>query len=426
MDTLTATFTLPGWIAEGLASGAYERVGGVIRETGTKQIVSWLREADASNLSGIPGLLRLFSGLPLPADPVSGALNLVAQGVNAGISIKGFRDVKKGLSQLGEQIQAVRQDVQEVQGTLRVASAISILNLGVSVMGFAIINQRLNELEKHIVETKELLSKIGRKIDLAHYANFKAALGLATNALTMGKQVNRDSMAIQAINRFLEAQHIYSDYLSQDLSQGSRFADGYFLTLVLAYIAEVRCHLELDEIGTALSRLDEAEKATRSFTEKYIKILLTSNPLVYLHPRLKGQSDLRRLTQIYQLINSELDENAVFELHRENFFKIVQEKEKWVESLPAAIWDDEIDWVDKGFWEDRNPYIYRRLRQSMGVMESVVETYRRLRAYQSELQAIAQLGVSFHDWVDLAPSEAKPKEAELIYIIPSKPLAVDD
>ncbi|MBE9017827.1 hypothetical protein IQ272_17095 [Chroococcidiopsidales cyanobacterium LEGE 13417] len=36
--------------------------------------------------------------------------------------------------------------------------------------------------------------------------------------------------------------------------------------------------------------------------------------------------------------------------------------------------------------------------------------------------AIAQLGISFQDWLKLAPAEAKPENAELMYIIPSAPL----
>lgn len=58
----------------------------------------------------------------------------------------------------------------------------------------------------------------------------------------------------------------------------------------------------------------------------------------------------------------------------------------------------------------------------MEVMESMLETYNRMESYQSEVKAIAQLGISFHDWLKLAPSEAKPEAAELMYIIPSAPL----
>ena len=54
------------------------------------------------------------------------------------------------------------------------------------------------------------------------------------------------------------------------------------------------------------------------------------------------------------------------------------------------------------------------------VVESVIETNNRFEAYQSEVQAIAELGVSFHDWVQLAPpKKAGHDGAKLMYIIPS-------
>lgn len=56
----------------------------------------------------------------------------------------------------------------------------------------------------------------------------------------------------------------------------------------------------------------------------------------------------------------------------------------------------------------------------------MIETNHRFEAYQAEVQAIAQLGISFHDWLKLAPSstEVQPEKAELMYIIPSQPLKV--
>jgi hypothetical protein len=411
MNTVTTTFTLPGWIAQGLATGAYERVGGVVREAGTKQVVAWLRETSTSNLPGLPGLLG-FSGLPLPSDPVTGALKLIMSGINTGVLLKGFSDVKLQLSVIEKQIEVVQQGLQ-------VTSAISALNLGVSVMGFAVINQRLNELEKRLVKTEELLNKIDKKIDLSYYANLKAALGLATNAFTMNKRENRDNMATQAINRFLEAQHIYTDYADKELKQGSQLADDYLLTLSLAYVTEIRCHLELNEINSALCRLQEADRVIGSLTKKYVELLLTSNPAAYLQPQFKGQIDLRRLTLIYQWIDSTLDENAVFEMHRDNLVKLVQDPSKWIESLPAAIWEAQVDWAGKAFWDDPKPHIFARLPRVVAAMESMIETHRRLESYQSELQAIAQLGISFHDWLQLTPSEPKPDEAKLMYVIPS-------
>ncbi|MEH2457341.1 hypothetical protein [Nostoc sp.] len=369
---VTATFMLANWIAKGIADGTFERVGGVIRDVKTKQIVSWLREQE---------------------------------------------------SPTGKQLEELGRNLQDTQGILQVTSAVSILNLGISVIGFAVIAQRLKELEKRLQQAQQLLNKIDRKIDLSFYANFRAAIELATNAFTMTKTENRRSSALQAINRFLEAEHIYTEYTDIEIEQKSQIADEYLLTLSLAYLAEARCYLELEEHDTALRRFQEGSIVIRSRIQKYVKLLLTSNPAAYLHPQFRGQINLRRLTQIYQWLDPKCDENSVFDMQRMNLFMLAQDPNKWVESIPPAIWDSKIDWVGKVIWDDPKPQIYARLPKTLAVMESMIETDRRFESYQTEVQAISKLGISFHDWLKLTPStEIKPDGAELMYIIPSKPL----
>ncbi|MBG1239978.1 hypothetical protein [Nostoc sp. NZL] len=371
---VTVTFMLADWIIKGIADGTLERVGGVIREVGSKHIVMWLRE----------------------------------QG-----------------SPTGNQLGQIGRSMLLTQGILQVTSAVSILNLGVSVIGFAVIAQRLKELEQQLQQAQKLLNHINRKIDLSFYANFRAAIELATNAFTMTKTENRRSSALQAINRFLEAEHIYTEFADIEIEQKSQIADEYLLTLSLAYLAEARCYLELEEHETALRRFQEGSIVIRSRIQKYVKLLLTFNPAVYLQPQFRGQIDLRRLTRIYQWLDPTLNENAVFDMQRMNLFMLAQDPNngKWVESIPAAIWDSKVDWVGKAIWDDPKPQIYARLPKTLEVMESMIETNRRFEAYQTEVQAISQLGISFYDWLKLTPStEIKPDGAELMYIIPSKPL----
>ncbi|XWK90613.1 MAG: hypothetical protein U7127_11340 [Phormidium sp.] len=407
MDTVTVTFTLADWIAKGLADGSYERIGGVIREVGSKQVVAWLREAGS-----------ITSSLPLPADPVTGTLNLIMSGVNTAVSLKGFANVDKHL-------RVIEGTLGQIKGIVQVTTAVSVLNLGVSVMGFAVINQRLNELEQRLKKAEELLNKINRKIDLGFYAKFRAAINLAVNAFTMSKPENRRSSALGAISLFLEAEHIYTDFTDKELELKSQIADEYLLTLSLAYLAEARCYLELEEHETALRRFQEGELIIRNRIQQYVEILLTSNPAAYLQPWFKGEIDLHRLTRIYQWSDPTLDENAVFEMQRQNFVNFIRDPNKWVNSLPPAILTrGEV----QGGWFGPNEgdlikEAEKRLPQVLLVMESMIETNRRFKSYQTEIQAISQLGISFHDWLKLTPAnEDKPEGAELMFIVPSEPL----
>src|SRR5687767_7975277 len=220
MNTVEATFKIPEHIAQGISNGIYERVGGVVREVKSKQVVTWLREA-------------YETGEPVLSNILSPSL---------------------------------------------VSAVSSTLNLAVSTTGFIIILKRLGVIEQQLEQAQEVLQKIDYKIDLSFYANFRAALDLAINAFTMTNSETRKMSAMQAINRFLEAEHHYTKLTDIEISNGSQVADEYLSTLCLAYITEVRCYLELEEIDTARRRLQEGAAILRPRFEKHINTLLTSNP----------------------------------------------------------------------------------------------------------------------------------------------------
>jgi hypothetical protein len=199
MLPLTLTLDIPTKILMGLADGSFVRNGGVIQDT-SGRVVMWLRELGGTGLAASPSSLLLPS-----IDPVTGVMNLAMQGINAGISMRGFA--------------AVTQQLNQVQGILSVTTAASMLSLGVSAIGFVVISKRLKELEIRLEKAQASLEKIDKKIDLSFYANFRAALDLAMNAFTMSKGDNRRNSALNAINRFLEAEHIYADLADKELSR---------------------------------------------------------------------------------------------------------------------------------------------------------------------------------------------------------------
>jgi len=401
---LDVTFDVPKHIVEGLLSGEFERVGGVVREMETKQVVAWLR--DVGNSSN-QVLSTVLSPSTLSA-AASTALSLANP-------------------------------------------VISVLNLAVSTMGFLIIKNRLGVIEQQLEQAQGVLQSIDYKIDLSFYANFRAALDLACNTFTMTSSENRKMSAMQAINRFLEAEHHYTTLADIEINNGSLVADEYLSTLCLAYVTEVRCYLELEELDTARSRMQEGVAALRPRFEKHVNTLLTSNPAAYLHPSLKEQVGLKHLTKVYQWLEPGLDESDVFEMQRENLFNLAQKPEEWINSLPQAICIPKGATHSKAFTkltkysknfvrkfpvlstksgmktgsqeaERQFPEseVYGLLPAAMGVMESMVEDYNRMAMYDSELEIVHRLGMSFQEWRQLAPpSTAKGNESDLIYITKS-------
>ncbi|BBC24735.1 hypothetical protein [Pseudanabaena sp. ABRG5-3] len=76
MITLTPTFEVPAVIAQGLTDGIYERAGGVVREVaGKKPIFTWLRDVPNASVNNLPTIADIASSASI---------------LNLGISVMGF------------------------------------------------------------------------------------------------------------------------------------------------------------------------------------------------------------------------------------------------------------------------------------------------------------------------------------------------
>ena len=395
---INVTFDVPKHIAQGIATGKYERMGGVVREMGSKQVVMWLKE-------GLETSNQTLSNILAPS-----TLNATAS------------------------------------TALAITTPVtSILNLAVSTMSFIVIKKRLGVIEQQLEQAQEILQTTDYKIDLSFYANFRAALDLAYNAFTMTHSENRKMSAMQAINRFFEAEQHYTSLADIEINNGSLIADEYLSTLCLAYATEVRCYLELEELDTAQRRMQEGVAVLQPRIEKHINTLLTSNPAAYLHPSLKEHIGLKQLTKIYQWLDPNLDESDVFEMHRENLFNLAQKPKEWMNSLPQAIRTPKnVTMLDKLAKQSKkitgvipsisknseaetaskesipqSPElgIYGHLPKTMELMESMIEEQNRFTMYESELEMIHQSGMSFHEWQQLEPPiTAEKNKPELVYI----------
>ncbi|MBE9139722.1 hypothetical protein IQ254_21405 [Nodosilinea sp. LEGE 07088] len=356
-----ATFYIPQKIAEGLANGTLERIGGVVREVGSKRIVAWLREIpDASN---------------------------------------------------------------KIQKIIHINTAISVLTLGTTVAGFAVIHQRLDSIEACLKDMQETLNEIDQKLDLSFYAQFRAALDMAAKAFKMSDTKNRKPLAFQVIQSFAQSEHIYTKYLDQELQLQGRAVHEYLSMLALIYLTETRCYLELGEYLSAMERLKEGYSRLQNYTRLYIEMLLTSNPAAYISPFLKTEISLSRLTQIYRWLDPGMGESDVFEKLRSNLFQWHADASvltgfRWLKELPPAILI-KADFEKKGYFH-RSGQVEQALAclpKVMEKMESAIETCNRLKGYQTEVQAMENFGISFQEWLSLQPKEEQPENAQMVYIL---------
>ncbi|GAB4109093.1 MAG: hypothetical protein OHK0022_61490 [Roseiflexaceae bacterium] len=386
MPQMIVSLDLPASIAAGLRSGVYERVGGLIRMADTKQVVLWLRETGPAAISSVPALLA---------------------GVGA---------------------------------------ATSILSLGISVAGFAVISERLSQLDARLALVQQALDRIERGVSVLYDAQIRAAFAMADTAFSLGNADNRRASALLAIDRLLVAQHQLVALASQHLMQETQTADEYLLLLMLAHLTEVRCLLELEELEHAQTRLRAGLAVVRPRVEHYVRKLLTDNPAIYLQPALAGAVSLERLTQIYRWLDPTATASIVFEQLRPQLFALQPDNDTWIRALPARIWDPALFpnaqdrprvvqsqsnplglWAEraqqfpgvlgwgKGITAEQRSSVLQSLAQAVADMEMMIETYQRFASYEDEIQGMRDAGLTFQQWHALLP-EAVPPEASVVYL----------
>lgn len=120
------------------------------------------------------------------------------------------------------------------------------------------------------------MKRIEHKIDLTFYADFCAALKSAHNAFTRKNYDSHRAFAIQAVSGFNKAQKIYKDYTLTAFDNQIQVTDEYLSSLFLAYVAEMLCYLELEEIEATQDCLQKGKNILHPLVVKYIEKMLPS------------------------------------------------------------------------------------------------------------------------------------------------------
>jgi hypothetical protein len=377
---------LPMEIIEGLVKKDYERVGGLVLETASQCVMALIRG------TGLTEGVDLSTALPSLPPGVLVASQLAGLGQAAPLA------------------------------------------LSMASMEFKVVREKLQQIEKKLDQVQSLLAAAHYKLDLAFYANFQAALKLAQNAFIMQDIGNRQAMAREAIARFLEAEHYYSELCEKELTRGGHVATDLLFTLFLAYVSEARCYLELEEAQAARRRLAEARVQLRSWVCKVVETMLTSNPAVYLCPALTGKVDLDRLTHCLQWLDPKATPGSVFNDLRDDLWRLARDEitEPWFDSLPLALWDPQVD-APKGRGgkpkkvniRQKTSIVLSRLPDALRKAEVAIETSNRFHGFEKEVQFIAQERIGFQEWQDLLPLERAQEQPFACVLLPEPvPLAV--
>lgn len=130
-----------GHLIEGLVTGSLKRFGGVVRDSSNGRIVKHLLEA--------PGTSDALMRAPVPN--LLGGAGAIVDTIGHGVTIHKLNAVQKTLS--------------SVLQVSQIAAAASVLNLGVSVAGFAYMGYKLNQLEKSMSAMQERMDAGFDRVD---------------------------------------------------------------------------------------------------------------------------------------------------------------------------------------------------------------------------------------------------------------------
>ena len=230
---LTVARAIPLEVLTGLAMGQYKLYGGVIRwAPGTEfagQIVRHLLPVAAQTI-----------GAPLFA-PISGVLGAV-----------NTYQLHKISGQVNALAAATQQVLQIATGTM----VLSGLNLAVTAVGFAVLNEKLKSLEGKLNEIQKEVKAIRALLELEERARLAAALRDLLNVVDVKNIEHRNIMLFNAKNILAPISLKYKELLaSADTIETAMAYEEYFC---LTSLAHTRCLAELGMLEMAQRDLEEA------------------------------------------------------------------------------------------------------------------------------------------------------------------------
>jgi hypothetical protein len=354
---LNVLFDVPAPVAQGLANGSLERVGGVVRDTSSKQVVMWLQEG-GSGISKSIGTPSLAGG---------------------------------------------------ARAAAAASPLLSTASLGVSVIGFALVLQSINRLSDQIRALEAKIDRISHKLDDAALAKLKAGINACQNAIDTADPSQRVQLTNQGINTLHEARQYFNQQVIRSSGKAEATSADYVAMAFLGLAAEVQALLQLDETEKASRTLQQGLDELRpGLTQLMNKVLDCS--CHYLKPEFAGEVDLdllawlwngfRRIQRPPGEIAERITPSQLFDLLRKKITDVYKSHEEWHGQIPQVIVDTSgvPDWyigpisqgVDKG---KRFKLVKKELSSGLNKIVAMVELYDRLSSQFIQLSEMTKLGI---------------------------------
>ena len=354
---LNVIFDVPAQVAQGLLNGSLERVGGVVRDSSSKQVVMWLQDGGS----------EVSKALANP--PLAGGVNALAAA----------------------------------------NPLLATANLGVSVAGFAMVLQQLNRISDQIRTVEAKVDRISHKLDDQALAQLKAGINACQNAVELNDPTLRIQMAGQALTTLHAARQFFNQQVVRSAGKAEASSAEYVGLAFVALAAEVQTYLQLDEGAKAGRTLDQGLDELRPGLTQLMNAVLDCT-CHYLKPEFAGEVDLDLMLWLHNGFRrmkckpgetvEQLSASELFEIMRPHITNVFKSHEDWHGEIPQVIVDtsDVPDWwigplnqgTDKAA---RFRQVKEELAEGLNKIVAVVEVHDRLMTQVLQLKEMERLGL---------------------------------
>lgn len=344
MSTIKVLFEIPDAIVNALATGSLERVGGVIRESGSKEIVMWLREG--AQIQQKPDIAQSLMASVLRSSGMSSA----------------------------------------TIGAL-LAGTISTLNIALSGYTLYLMINRVKALEAQI---ESIHDRLAEELAWDREVSFETALASARDVADAEDDTYKKQVAPSAIKQLSEAKQHSLRYFEAALGKGQcQQAQRYLLRAMHADTLRIRCYLEINELKTAKSRIKESIGDYQNHTKALIQKWFGDYRAIYFHKEISDE-DFQRYINIERWLRDKDDVLMdLVKTYRHHFWNEDTIK-PLRRSQPPGINLSFLPFVKQDTTEKTPPYL-EALIQS----EILIENYERLLGFELEL---ASMRLEFREW----------------------------
>ncbi len=363
MSNVEVFLQIPEVIQAKIASGSYERIGGIVRDSSSKKVVAWLREGAAVSPNVLSNQIAFSSQ----------ALGMV--------STSGF-----------------------------------VLNLALTSASLVTLMAKLDRLSIEVDDLQEeIIGQFQRDRDI----RFKSALQAARDALESDNPATKEQRLNQSREKLDEAEMHFKEEFLQAIEKGDPLlAQHYLIQAMYAVTSQARTYLETEDLNIARRRLTESVTTYDDLTRKLIHVFLGETPAAFFY-RDVDATDAHRFVHILDWLYKPQSKTAidiVIDDLREDFWKI-----GIVEPGEVDIGGKLVSPIRR-LRGQRSPKFGEFLKQAPNILtriEIAIENLERLQGFELEVRSMRLMKESMESWENLTDNNT------FSVLVSSEPLKVE-